>query len=127
MTPDEATKALTAQREEIDSAITDTEAARKKLSSVEPCGAKPNPEYARALGDLVYGMSRGIVALLRTRKAEIEGSLAAMAFARKTRQGLINAILGRAVQIAVILIGIGIFTVAVRAETLLKLLKNLFG
>ena len=125
MSPDEATNVLTAQHDEIASSIGDIESARTRLSKATPCGAKPSPEWARALGDLVYGMSRGQVALFRVRKAEIEAALEGLASARSTRQGIVNAILGRAVQISMLLMAVGFFTLAIRAKTILELVKEL--
>jgi len=127
MGPDEATNALKTQHDEIESSIEDIEGARDRLNSAEPCGASPSPTYARALGDLVFGMSRGMVALFRVRKAEIEASLAMIAAARSTRRGVIQTVLGQAARVALLLMAIGFVTLAVRAPELLKLLKALLG
>ena len=127
MSPDEAANALSTQRAEIVASIEDVEGARTRLNEAPPCGAKPSPEYARALGDLVFGMSRGMVALFRIRKAEIEAALAALASVRTTRQGIVNAIHGRAVQVSLLLMAIGFVTLAMKAESIIKLLKELLG
>jgi len=127
MSPDEATNVLTAQHDEIESSIRDIESARHRLSKAEPCGVKPSPDWSRALGDLVFGMSRGMVALFRVRKAEIEASLAAVAAMNKTRRGILETLLGHAVRVAVLLMALGFFTLAVRAKSILELVKALLG
>ncbi|GEM_PF-7085791 len=117
--------ALEVQRTECEAAITDLKASCVQVRNSMPGNKCPEPQFPYALSEWVDASARGQIALLRCKVAELGATQAYRLEVRTTRRGIVRGLLDRAVQVALILLGVGFFTVAVQAKSIVHLVVDL--